>query len=273
MKALISVDMEGITGVTNMDQVTPGHAEWQRFRRVMTGDANATIKGAAQGGIDEFIVSDGHWDGTNILLEELDPRARLNAGLNSPFSMLEGIDSGVVAAFFIGYHARNGSSKAVLDHTWSSRVANVWLNGSPCGEIGLGAALCGHFDIPVIMISGDQTATAEASELLPGIECTVVKRATGRMSAECLPLEVSHLKIRESAARATSRLRMNAGPRPFVVSPPILLAVEFIASHMADRASLLPEATRLDARRIQFTVPDMPTAFRIFRAAVELTAA
>ena len=48
MKILIAADMEGITGVTNWDQVDPNHSEYPRFRRLMTGDVNAAIRGACQ---------------------------------------------------------------------------------------------------------------------------------------------------------------------------------------------------------------------------------
>ena len=60
MKILIACDMEGITGVVHVDQTTPGHAEYERFRRLMTADANAAIRGAFAAGADEVIVSDGH---------------------------------------------------------------------------------------------------------------------------------------------------------------------------------------------------------------------
>ena len=73
MKILIATDMEGITGVTTWDQVTPGHAEYARFRRLMTQDVNAAVRGAFDGGADEVIIADGHWNGSNILFEELDP--------------------------------------------------------------------------------------------------------------------------------------------------------------------------------------------------------
>src|SRR5512139_3697983 len=94
MKILIAVDMEGITGVTTWEQVTPGQAEYARFRRLMTQDVNAAIRGAFDAGADEIIVADGHNLGRNILLEELDPRARLNSGSPSPLSMVQGVDSG-----------------------------------------------------------------------------------------------------------------------------------------------------------------------------------
>ena len=95
MKILIATDMEGITGVTTWDQVTPGHAEYARFRRLMTQDVNAAIRGAFEAGAEEVIVADGHWNASNILIEELDPRARLNTGSPSPFSMMQGIDESV----------------------------------------------------------------------------------------------------------------------------------------------------------------------------------
>src|SRR5512143_4039607 len=99
--------------------------------------------------------------------------------------MVQGIDQGIDGVIFIGYHARAGTQNAILDHTWSSRrVANLWINETLIGEIGLNAAVCGHFSVPVIMISGDQSACQEAEELLGAVEKAVVKQASGRMSAE-----------------------------------------------------------------------------------------
>ena len=93
--------------------------------------------------------------------------------------MMQGIDESVDGVMFIGYHARNGSPNAILDHTWSSRtVANVWLNDILTGEYGLNAAVAGHFGVPVIMVSGDQTACAQVTELLGDVETAVVKQAT-----------------------------------------------------------------------------------------------
>ena len=50
MKVLIAADMEGISGVVSWDHVNPEHAEYQRFRRLMTQDVNAAIQGAVEGG-------------------------------------------------------------------------------------------------------------------------------------------------------------------------------------------------------------------------------
>ena len=271
MKILIAADMEGVTGVVHWDQVDSQHKEYDRFRKLMTGDVNAAIQGAYEGGADEVIVADGHGSGRNILVEELDSRARLNSGGPSPFAMVQGVDSGVDAAMFVGYHARVGSQNAILDHTWSSScVAGVWLNGRPVGEIGFNAAVCGQFGAPLIMIAGDQTACAEAVELIGAVETAVVKQARGRMAAECLPPELSTHKIREAAARAVRGLRAGQAPPPLRLEAPIRATLELVTSDMADRTALLPGATRLEGKRIEIVAEDVAGAYRAFRSAVTL---
>ncbi|MBN2117844.1 MAG: M55 family metallopeptidase [Anaerolineales bacterium] len=270
MKILIAADMEGITGVTTWDQVTPGHAEYARFRKLMTQDVNAAIRGAFEAGAQEVFVADGHWNGTNILIEELDPRARLNAGSPSPSSMMEGIDESVNGVIFIGYHARNGSPNAILDHTWSSKtVANVWLNDILTGEYGLNAAVAGHFGVPVIMVSGDQTACAQVTELLGDVETAVVKQASGRFAAECLAPEAAQEIICLSAQRAVERLAEGDMPDPFVLDTPITVTVEFFSSDMADHAALIP-FTKREGTRISFSAQEMVSACNGFRAMVML---
>lgn len=270
MKILIATDMEGITGVTTWDQVTPGHTEYARFRRQMTEDVNAAIRGAFDGGADEVIVADGHWNGSNILIEELDPRARLNTGSPSPFSMMEGIDESVNGVIFIGYHARNGTPNAILDHTWSRMtVANVWLNDLLTGEYGLNGAVAGQFGVPVIMVSGDQTACAQVTELLGDMETAIVKQASSRFAAECLAPEATREMICLSAERAVGRLAQGDVPKPFVLDTPITVTVEFFTSDMADRATRIP-FTKRAGTRVSLTVQEMASAYNGFRAMVML---
>jgi len=270
MKILIAVDMEGISGVTNWDQVDPQHAEYARFRKIMTADVNAAIQGACDAGAEDVVVTDGHGDGSNILIEELDQRARLNAGNGSTFSMIQGVDSGVDGILYVGYHARAGSQNGVLAHTWSaSRIANVWLNDILVGEYGLNAAVAGHFGVPVLMISGDQTACTQAVELLGSLETAIVKKATSFASAECLPVKITQQLIHDAALRAVQRLKDGNAPQPFMINRPVRVTIEFLQPEFADRAVRLPGSERLDGRRIEFTTPDMPYAHAGFRAAVK----
>ena len=265
MKILIAADMEGITGVVHWNHVDPNHSEYTRFRRLMTGDVNAAIRGAFEGGADEVVVTDGHAGGRNILIEELDTRARLNAGTPSPLSMVQGVQEGVQGVMFLGYHACIGSQNANLDHTWSDeRVVNLSINGRSFGESGLNGAVCGHYGAPVILISGDQTVCAEAADFFGPLEQAVVKTASGRFSAECLPPAVSWPKIQDAARQAVSRLKAGQAPQPLRLPLPVSMVVDLVQTEMADRASQLPGSRRTGGRRIEYTAPDMPTLYHAF---------
>jgi D-amino peptidase len=268
MKILIAVDMEGISGITGWNHVLPDTNEYQRGRKWMTADVNAAIAGAIQAGVDHISITDGHWDGSNILIEELSPQVCLINGTPSPLSMVQGVQDGMDAAIFIGYHARAGTQNAILDHTWSStRVHNLWLNGELAGEIAFNAAVCGFYNVPVISISGDQSACAEASALIPGIHTAQVKKANGRMNAECLSLEAAHTLITAKVKEAVQNYKKIS---PYRVSTPVTVAVEFFRSDMADWAEQLPGSIRKDARIVEYKAPDVLTANKAFRAMVGL---
>jgi D-amino peptidase len=276
MKVLISADMEGISGIVDWDQVTPGTADYlARGRQLMTGDVNAAINGAYTGGADEVVVADGHWDGRNILIETLDPRARLNSGSPSPYSMLQGLDDKPTpdAVIFVGYHAMQNTKKAVLDHSWSdTRTRAVYLNDVLVGEIGLNAALAAAWGARVVAFTGDQHAGAEAQDLLgPDLEIAVVKNATGRFAAQCLPLPEARERICDACARGVLKLREGRAAQPFKVAEPVRLAVEFQHTHYVDRAFLMPGTERVSGVRLEITLPDMITAHRAFRAMMLMT--
>ena len=266
MKILISVDMEGITGVVSQSHTDHTTAEYQRFRKLMTGDANAAIEGVLAGGATDIVVNDSHGNMDNILIEELNPAARLISGSPKPFSMMEGIGSDVDAAIFIGYHARAGSAPAIHDHTWSSTtIHNATLNGKPMGEIMLNAALAGHFAVPVVLVTGDQLATSEARQVLGDVETVTVKIARGRCAADCLPPAKTAPIIRQAAQSAVQKA-LERKPAPFVVQTPITLGIEFVRSIQAERAELMPDAKRTGARSVEWVGEDMPSVYRTWRA-------
>ena len=119
------------------------------------------------------------------------------------------------------------------------------------------------------MISGDQTACAEATALLGDIETAVVNRATGRNSAECLPPEVTTQLIRDAAERAVRQLNTAPAPRP---SP-------FTADHGCGGVHPLrngrcrghPSGSGAGGgRAFAYKAEDMPTAAHAFRSLVGL---
>jgi D-amino peptidase len=119
------------------------------------------------------------------------------------------------------------------------------------------------------MVSGDQTACAQVTELLGDVETAIVKQATGRFSAECLPPQVTQELIFEASARAVGRLADGDAPDPFVLDTPVRVEVEFFASEMADRAARIP-FTQREETRVSFSAPEMAQAYSGFRALVAL---
>ena len=137
MRVYISVDMEGVAGIVHEDQtdpIDPRHAgDYNRFRRLMTGEANAAVEGAVAAGAKTVLVNDSHWLMRNLLAEDLHPAAELLSGGPKLRSMVEGVEAGFDAAVFIGYHARAGTAHAIIDHTYSTCVYEARLNGRAGG--------------------------------------------------------------------------------------------------------------------------------------------
>jgi D-amino peptidase len=265
LKVYISCDMEGISGVVASKQTQMNGEEYKRAQKLMTGELNAAIEGALAGGATEVLVNDSHGSMRNILIEELNPNAQLISGSPKPLSMMQGIDESFHAAFFIGYHAQAGTACSVLDHTYSGIVYQVSLNGRPMGETGLNAALAGHFGVPVVLVTGDKLLAEEATALLGTVEGVAVKESYGRYAARCLVPNAVHDLIREAAQRALS-----VGGKPFVVEPPITLAVDFTSSAHLDMAELIPGANRVSGRRIEFIHDDFLTIYKVWRAMLKL---
>jgi len=270
MRVYISVDMEGVAGVVHEDQTDPTeprHAgEYNRFRRLMTGEANAAVAGALEAGATNIVVNDSHWLMRNLLAEELNPAAELVSGGPKRLSMVEAIDSGFEAAMFIGYHAQAGTRHAIIDHTYTSRVYQARINGKPVGELALNAAMAGVHGVPVALVSGDQALAAEARTVLgSSVETVIVKEAVGRFAARSLAPSVACDRIRAGAAAALRRSHV-----PFVFSPPVTLEVDFIVSQMADMAELVPGSTRTGGRTVSYTGDDYREVFRAWRAMYNL---
>ena len=268
MKILIADDMEGITGVVDWTHVDPSNAEYQRFRKIMTADVNAAIRGGFDAGATEVLVSDGHGPARNVLVEELDSRASLNSG--GPNYMVRGIEDGIDALMMVGYHPMAGTLGGILCHTWSLSVLKLWLNDLLVGEMGLNASLAGYYGVPLIMVSSCQAGCEEAAKLVPGVETVAVKKGSSQFAAECLPPAVSQLRIQEAAARAVKNFKSGKNPAPIKTSNPIFVKVELAQTIQADKASILPFVKRLDGRTVVAEAADMPTAHRMFRSIVSI---
>jgi DNA-binding NarL/FixJ family response regulator len=89
-KVFISVDMEGISGISGADQLSASGAEYNRSRKLMADDTNAAIRGARAGGATDIVVNDSHGSMRNLRLEDLESGARLISHSFKRSGMMEG---------------------------------------------------------------------------------------------------------------------------------------------------------------------------------------
>jgi D-amino peptidase len=239
----------------------------------MTGEVKAACEGALAAGATEIVVNDSHWDMRNIIHEELPQQVRLIRGWLKPLSMNQGIDPSCDAVAYVGYHAAAGTHDAVLDHTYSGQtVYEVRLNGERCSEARINALVAGAFGVPVVFLSGDQSACADVRSFLPWIEAVQVKEAIGRYAASSLSPHAARAAIKTGMEKAL-REASPRGAKPYKVKPPLTLELDFTTTSRADMAQLLPGSERLSARTLRFSHEDTLTVFRAFRAMMTLGSA
>ncbi|MFF4944761.1 M55 family metallopeptidase [Streptomyces rubiginosohelvolus] len=335
MKALISVDMEGISGIVHPSETNPERYDYQRGRELMTAEANAVIAGVLDAEpTADVLVADAHGTFRNLLPEQLDRRARLVRGKPRALNMLAGLDEETDAALFVGYHVRAGEGPGVLAHTMNGEILDVRVTGRApdeevrgtgrapgedvritahkpgegvqvtaptpgedvritthtpgedvqvtapkpgedarttarsLGEIGLNAAMAGHLGVPVVLLSGDDAACAEAAALIPEAVTVPVKEALGMAAAVTLHPEEARDRLRRAAADAVSR---RTEIPPLALTGPLDVEIDLASPHTIDLATLVPGVSRTaGARTVAFTAPDYGTAYRLILLLAQL---
>ncbi len=198
MRVMVWVDAEGISGVTSWEQVLTGRSRYDEGRRLMTMDVNAAVRGAKSAGATEIVVVDSHGAGgefsfRNLVPDLLEPGAEYVFGAAWTTYTLP-LEQGFDGAVFIGFHAKAGTPDGVLSHTVSDSWLNFYINGEAVGEIAICGAVCGHFGVPVWLVTGDAATCREAKARLgEAVRTVCVKEGITRFSARCLaPQEAWH---------------------------------------------------------------------------------
>ena len=263
LKVFISVDMEGVSGVVDGDQTSATGHDYERFRKLMTAEANAAIDGARDAGATHILVNDSHGSHRNLLIEELRAPAELISNNIKPMGMMAGLDASYAAAIFIGYHAKASSGEGVLAHTGNgTTIADLRINGRSVGEGGMNIHAAGAMGVPVVLVSGDQAAIAEIRELVPNIEGVQVKEAFGTAAARSLRPEEAARLIREGTARA---VRRRGEIKPVPASLPVRFEVSFTDPSLALMAEQIPTVARTGSHAVAFVADDYLKGYRFVR--------
>jgi D-amino peptidase len=255
LKIYISADMEGVVGAVTGEQLGPGGFEYQQSREFMTAEVNAAIDAARAAGATEFVISDSHGNGQNLLIDKLPDDVTVIRSWPRELSMMAGIDDTFDGVIFIGYHASTANTRGVRAHTMSSaNITGLRLNGIEMTEGSMAAAAAGHFGVPVIMVSGDDVAVAENQVLIGDIEGAVVKWAKGFHSAETLTPEAAYEVIRTRTSSAISRI---GDFEPYVLDTPIELELTLKNYTPVELLGYLPNVERVNSHTIRFVGQDI----------------
>lgn len=243
-KIYIHTDLEGISGIDRGEMIVPGNPKHRYCIERLMIDTNAAIDGAFLGGADHVTVLDSHGGGNNFDMSLLDKRAEFDTKPNKKWWGI--LDDSYFGSFFIGAHAMAGTLNGFLDHTQdSTRIYNYYLNGRKMGELGQWAMVCAHYDVPVIMVSGDEAAINEATQFFGDIETAAVKKGISRNIARLLPDDEAVERIRQAAKAAVEKSEKKQAFKPIL---PMEVKIEYTRADYCDHTSNNPNLERLDAR-------------------------
>jgi D-amino peptidase len=232
VKVFVVSDMEGVAGIVKWQQ-TDGKEEKRSYhegRELYTEEINAAVRGAKAAGATEIVVMDCHgageeWTFNSLIPDKLDPDCEFVVQ-NDWTEYTEFLEQGVDAALFVGMHAMAGTPDGVMSHTVSGQAwRNLEFNGLSVGETGINAALCGHWDCPVLLVTGDVAVCREAKALLgSGLTTVAVKKGLGRFSARQFPPLRARQMIEDGAQKALQDLRVVP---PYDPGRPCEIKIEF----------------------------------------------
>jgi D-amino peptidase len=253
MKVFIVCDLEGVAGIVDFEkQCDEKGAYYQQAIKVATLELNALVEGLIEGGVAEIYAWPGHGEFPGgIDFELIHPECKLvmNAGDGGP----AGVDGSFDAMILHGFHAMAGTPHGVLSHSFYPLLKNVWFGEEKVGEIALNMYTFAEYEVPTIMVTGDQKAVEEAQKLVPEIVGVPVKwglgekRRLGALSVSrtlSLSPEKSRAKIREAGRIAISRVEEF---RPIQLRKPFTLKVEYIDPKYAEGKMGIPGVSRVDA--------------------------
>ncbi len=229
MKVLIMCDMEGVSGIVVWEQVSGGAAMYEEGRKLYTEEINAAVRGAKAAGATQVVVVDCHgagkgWTFNSLIPDRLDPDCEWVAH-HAWGRYTEMWENGCDACLLIGMHARNNTPDGVLSHTISGvKYRNLWFNDDLVGETGVNAALNGHYNVPVVLVTGDEAVCREARELLGDRLPTVaVKKGLSRFSARQIAPARARQMIEDGVRNALQDLTVT---RPYVPDKPTTIKIE-----------------------------------------------
>lgn len=248
LKVFMLWDMEGASGLYDKERIwywDPGVPEQMQIEgcELLTADVNSAALAAFEAGVDSLIICDTHHGGNNIIPEKLlsDPRIKFlprSVGLeNGKWRWMPGLNETVDAFMVMGHHAKPGTEGSFLHHAQSLDWADIRINGVSVGEIGIESCYAGNWNIPVIMVQGDEATCIEAEELLPGIVTAVVKHAVSYEKAEGPDPQAARDLTARKVKEAIDKLKSGGEFTVYKPTLPMTVSVRLKTTEAAEKLS------------------------------------
>ena len=101
----------------------------------------------------------------------------------------------------------------------------------------MNACVAGHFNVSVVLVSGDNILEREVKDINSAIETVVVKTSYGRYAAKCVTPSVESEKIIEKSKVDLMNAR---NINPIKIQGPLEMRVTFLNSGQAESVSIMP---------------------------------
>jgi len=267
MKVYITFDMEGVSGVVaGMTGPSDIPGAYQRGQRFATDDVKAAIDGILE--VDpeaEIWFNDAHGRSLNVFSEEFPENVMIVANSAELFDEVLAIDDSFDAMIGIGEHANPEMKDGVLQHVWDVRT--IKFNDISLTEISLDAALAGHYNVPTVMISGDDSICKYATLVIaPNIATATVKYGIGKRSAVCLHPKKAQKLIKAAVIDGLKRRNEIA---PFTFTNPVTVDATYKDGGGADTVQFFMQNyhdERVSADTIRFVAANAKEAYFGFLA-------
>lgn len=250
-KILIMSYLEGATKVEFVGRIGGNFAIERQV-----ADVNVCVETLVSHGVETY-VCDVFQKGREIFPRDLSDKAKVV----KPSELEQLCKDGLDGVFLVGIHAKNGAGDAFYTYTvnevsWFSYS----LNGVERGDIGMAATYFGNFDIPVLLVTGDDGATREAEQELGEIVTATVKKATCRNYAVCLSEEESTALLQEKSKQAIESI---GKIKPFPVQKPFVIEVIYSRVDYCDECMhyYIGRAERLSPIKVRRTLDEIHSFF------------
>lgn len=255
MKLFISIDMEGIWGLSSWRE------SQEAISRYMTNELNLILSIIFKHNKNaEIYIADSHSLGENLIVNDLPKNVHVIRGFPRSTYMMSGLDNSFSGVFLIGYHAPIGFNPGVMDHTYSSSTFyKITINGKIVGEAEINGMLAAYYGVPVLLISGDDILHSFSQKNFPETQFVITKKAISRFAAEMIPYDELVKRYENAIKKALESI---GKVKPLDLRPPYTIEVELIDTSSAYLVSQIPGAVSLDGRRVSFSTSDFMELYK-----------